>query len=323
MKQTLIKIIIVLLAILGVVFSVAYFIKKDFGGGYGSKNTKLSSSQVAEQKLLVDSGQLVADGKYSEGQKIISDLLAKGPSSARLILVLAGYSLEEADMRHTNTSLAQAEVLLAGIAPSAADNTYYHDLAGMLAYQKGNYDEALNHYAQALKLESRNSTVYLHHADALVKKESYDQAARFYQKALELGGAETQSRAYIGMAKVALIMKDDIAKAEEYLEQGLDKAQYRDTRAKILSLHSMIRVSQNNAEGAKTYAQQAIDASPQSELGYLALARALFAIGEQEQAKKSLNDALQANVYGVSYVLNKGQASQDPFLVFMRGHIKQ
>lgn len=312
-----------LLAILGVVFSVAYFIKKDFGGGYGGKDTKLSSSQKAEQKLLTDAGQLMADGQYAAGRQAVSDLLAEGKSSVRLILVLAGYSLEEAEMRHTNASLAQAEVLLSGIASSAADNIRYHDLAGMLAYQKGNYDEALNHYAQALSLEPRNSTVYLHHADALMKKESYDQAARFYQKALELGGAETQSRAYLGMAKVALIMQDDTAQAVEYLEQGLAKAQYRDTRAKILSLQSAIQVSQNDAEGAKAYAQQAIDASPQSEMGHIALARAFFALGDHDQAKKALADALKANVYGISYALNKGQGSQDPFLVFMQGYIKQ
>ena len=323
MRQTLIKIIIVLIAIGGVVFSVAYFIKQDFWGGYGDKNTKLSSSQKADQKLLLDSGQLMADGKYAEGRKVISDLLAKGKSSVSLILVLAGYSLEEAAMRHTNASLAQAEVLLSGIAPSAADNIRYYDLAGVLAYQKGNYDEALNHYAQALSLEPKNATAYLHHADALVKKESYDQAVKFYQKALELGGAETQARAYIGMAKVALITKNDTVKATEYLEKGLAKAQYRDTRAKILSLYSMIRVSQNDAEGAKAYAQQAIDASSGSELGHLTMARAWFALGEQEQAKQSLNDALRVNVYGVSYALNKGQASQDPFMVFMKGYIKQ
>jgi len=92
---------------------------------------------------------------------------------------------------------------------------------GNIAYQKGNYTEAIQYYNKALEINSNNAILRFNLANALEKNKQYAEAALHYSNAIQLANnSSLKANAYYNQG-VALAKQNQLAEAIQSFKQSL------------------------------------------------------------------------------------------------------
>ncbi len=71
--------------------------------------------------------------------------------------------------------------------------------AGRAAFEQGRWDEALNHFQEALLDDPTNPLLHFNLADALYKKQRYEESVKEFEKALSTSDPRLQEQAYYNL----------------------------------------------------------------------------------------------------------------------------
>ncbi len=94
-------------------------------------------------------------------------------------------------LAQSNYKLDVAEKLINEVLDTESQQPNYIDTKGLILFQKGQYDEALQNFLIAYELNPNDEIINEHLGDAYFKKGNIDKAVSFWIKAKELGSRNT------------------------------------------------------------------------------------------------------------------------------------
>lgn len=161
--------------------------------------------------------------------------------------------------------------------------------AGMRAYEKGDWAQALDYFQQVLDVEPNDADIYYHMGDVYRFQGDYANALSAYQSAKQIDA--NFAPAYLGIAQVDLYGSP----------QKLDEAQTALQTAVSLdpNLHqaylelASLSLAQNNADVALDWLQKAADTGEDTAAIELGRAKAYLAKGDSENALTAIQKANQ------------------------------
>jgi superkiller protein 3 len=191
------------------------------------------------------------------------------------------------------------------------------NLADALA-QKGQSDEAMVHYEQAIKLEPNYADAYYNRGNVLLAKGRTEEAIADLEKALQLQPNDCNAHTCLANALLQQgLVEDAIAHYETALELDPNDPHSRNNIAWVLATSS--NASIRNGTKAVDFAQQAVVLSGGREAQFLrTLAAAYAETGRFSEAIATAQQAAAiANMQGKSRLANKLERD----LLLYQGHL--
>jgi tetratricopeptide (TPR) repeat protein len=161
--------------------------------------------------------------------------------------------------------------------------------AGMRAYEKGEWAQALVYFQQVLDVEPNDADVYYHMGDVYRFQGDYASALAAYQNARQIDA--NFAPAYLGIAQVDLYgspQKLDDAQTSLQTAVNLDPNLHQ----AYLELANL-SLTQNNVDAALDWLQKATDTGEDTAAIELARAKAYLAKGDGENALTAIQKANQ------------------------------
>ena len=120
----------------------------------------------------------------------------------------------------TRVAKVMAFLVLIGSSATAGDFASLND-AGNKAFEKGNFQEALDLYRQAETERPETPELYYNEANALVETGKYEEAVQKFTKALNTDDITLQARAYYNGGN-GFFKKEDFRQAIEWYQKSLE-----------------------------------------------------------------------------------------------------
>lgn len=217
----------------------------------------------------------------------------------------------------------QVAINFAANDPTMLANAYYQ--RGLLLEQKGNNQDALTDYQQAVKYDNKNADAYLHLGDMYDKLNQNDKALDAYNSSANLKSGLSSAIAYykIGLQQEATTQYDKAVKSfnaalalwpsmnSALLERGKTELAQGSVDTALSTINDYISKAPNSADGytalgkiqrtkgdfnsAVTAYTKSITLQPQSAEAHLGLGIAYEKLGKYPQAMTEVNKALQIN----------------------------
>jgi tetratricopeptide (TPR) repeat protein len=161
------------------------------------------------------------------------------------------------------------------------DQAYVWHVLGRVEYDLGHTAEAVQHWKRALELVPEFAPSSLQLAVVAKDRAEYDEAAKWYERALQ--SAPDMFEARFGLAEARFNLGDGQA-ALKLLE--LDQRNDAAEAGPAFLLAGQIEVELQHYEQAKKYLQRAIEIIPRAPAPYHSLAIACARLGDVEQAAR-------------------------------------
>lgn len=198
----------------------------------------MPSSKLLTTFTFILSTALIGCVSVTEGEAKKVDVDPISMSESRIALGL-GY-LEQENMVRARENLE--------LAIQHAPNYYRARLSMAHYYEKvGETDEARAQYKKALRLDSNNGNVLNNYGTFLCKQGNYDQADRYFNRAIKQPFYYLVSASYEN-AGICAMKSDDLDKAKYYFTRALD---HEPNRIKSVLQLSKIEVSQQDYRDAR------------------------------------------------------------------------
>lgn len=141
------------------------------------------------------SGALFTARKYQEAEKEVNALLLRFPD------YIKGYNLSAEIYLHQNDTTKAEEVLQRSLAKDSLQAFPYRVMA-LIAYQKGQYDEAVQYYSQAIERSKNELSDYINRGLARFKKYDLRKALEDYDYAVTLAPSDITARYNRALLKI-------------------------------------------------------------------------------------------------------------------------
>ena len=162
-----------------------------------------------------------------------------------------------------------------------------HSNLGNALFQKGKVDEAIAHCQRALQIKPESPEAHNNLGNALLKMGHVDEAIAHYQTALQIKPDSAEARNNLGSA---LLQKGDVGEAIAQYQQAL---QIKPDFAEAHNNLGNALLQKGDVDGAITHLQQALQIKPDDAEAHINLGSALFQKGRVDEAITHLQQALQ------------------------------
>ena len=169
------------------------------------------------------------------------------------------------------------------------DNFIAHQFAAKAAYDKGSFDQAFQHYAEAARIKPHFYFYFENAGAALAAAGRPDEAVDWYQKALALRPGDVML-----LENLAVIhaLRGDKLKAIEYYNRAID----RGTRsARVYGNLGVLCAGLGLVDDAERFYQRALQLDPSRADTHFNMGAVLEAKGEKEEAATHFQKALDLN----------------------------
>jgi Flp pilus assembly protein TadD len=166
-------------------------------------------------------------------------------------------------------------------------NYLAHYNLGVALQQDGKFDDALDHFRQAIRFFPQYADALNNCGALLERKGDFDKAADHYAKALQADPNDAKAAANLAMIR---LREGKVAEARSILEQGLSK------NPEAGRLHFCLGIlldKEGNREAATVQFAAAVQAEPGNTMAFQNWAMALRSLGKREDAIAKLRAATQ------------------------------
>ena len=183
--------------------------------------------------------------------------------------------------------------------------TQFQFRAGLMADRAEDYDQAIEHFTQALEYNDEHSRAYLAKAEALRKSDRFDEGLEFYQLAIETGDTEEQRTAertvrsqfhFLASSRLGESESPSRSAANEALSHLERLQDYVEPNANTFYYRAVAHEALGNYDEAISMASQALDifTGSRSDRARIHLVRgeAYMAQGDTQQARSDLEEAM-------------------------------
>lgn len=273
---------------------------------------------------------MTAGGDYTGAKNMLSTTLATYPNSIPLTLALADTRITEArrtkpaqdDQRREKASSSIRNDLIAvgSLIGGTQSESDYHTLIGDTYLLSGNSAEALAHFKEALSADQTNIRAMLGSGLAFEIGGDNKTAQKFYQKgesiltaSQSLAKSDINSELFAHLGKLSAIIDGDGEKAKSYLTKAAQSAASGAALADAEYAMSVILYQEGEFADARTHAEAAIKANPESDVGYVGVLRTIVVgpkSGDTEKAQEYIWKAIQLNPTRALTRMLSGQLAQ-------------
>jgi tetratricopeptide (TPR) repeat protein len=223
-------------------------------------------------------------GYYEQAEQFYGRALKDDPDSAEAL-----YGLGSAYLQQQKTSQArecfQKSVQLHASYPGTLPNSWNN--LGILAAREGNYDQAIDYFERALKIDPEHSIALQNLGSAYRQKKDWTLAKSALQRALAVNPDDPEANYSLGMVYA---QQDDAEHAQEYLQRAIA---LRPAYPEALNNLGILYLRTRRPDEAIETFEQCIRAAPAYDQAYLNLSRVYAIRGEREKAKAILQELLQ------------------------------
>ena len=209
-------------------------------------------------------------------------------------------ALERAVQHHRAGDLGQAELGYRDVLQGDPQHPDALHLLGLIAHQRGAFQDAVDLIQKALKKNNRNAYFYIHLGQAYRQLKRLDEAAQAFKKALKLEPQNAEAHHELGLA-LADAQRWDAA-LEEY-----ERAMRLDPRNPHAALNA------GNAchlagrfETALDYYRKALSSAPELAEAHNNLGSTLFQIGRVAESIPYIDTALRLKPQYAEALVNRG-----------------
>jgi len=223
-------------------------------------------------------------GYYEQAEQFYSQALKDDPSSAEALYGLgsAYLQLQKANVAH---DCFERALKLTATYPGTVPNCWNN--LGILAAREGNYDEAVQDFQHALRIDPEHTVALQNLGSAYRQKKDWAQAKSTLERALALNPENAEANYSLGMVYA---QQNDMEHASEYLQRAIEeRPAYPEALNNLGILYLRTR---RPAEAIQNF-EQSIRVAPAYDQAYLNLARVYAIQGDREKAKTVLRALLE------------------------------
>ncbi|MDB4285648.1 tetratricopeptide repeat protein, partial [bacterium] len=166
-------------------------------------------------------------------------------------------------------------------------NTLPHNNLGIALFSKGQYDEAIEHYREALRIKPDFEPAHNNLGNALFVKGQFDDAIKHYREALRLNPDSFDAHNNLGVALRSKDLIDDVIK--HYREALRLNPDYIDAHNNL----GIVLKSKGLIDDAIKHYREALRLNPDYEKAHNNLGNALFSRGQTDDAIKHFREAIR------------------------------
>lgn len=223
-------------------------------------------------------------GYFKQAEQFYAQAVKDDPSSAEALYGLGSAYLQQQKTGEARDCFGRALKLQAtypGTIPNCWNNL------GTLAAREGNYDQAIQYFQNALKIDPKHSIALQNLGSAYRQKRDWPDAREILERALALNPDDPDANYSLGMVYA---QQNDPEHAYEYLQRAIAA---RPAYPEALNNLGILYLRTKRPNEAIQSFQESIRVAPAYDQAYLNLAR-LYAIeGDREKAKAILRELLK------------------------------
>jgi tetratricopeptide (TPR) repeat protein len=223
-------------------------------------------------------------GYYPQSEQFFNQALHDDPGSAEALYGLGSAYLQQQktnEARDCFQKVVKLHAAYPGTLPNAWNNL------GILSAREGNYDQAIDYFQAALKIDPQHSIALQNLGSAYRQKKDWPQAKAALDRALALNPDDPEANYILGMVYA---QQNDAEHAEECLKKAIAaRSAYPEA---LNNLGILYLRSQRIPEAIQNF-EDSIRLAPGYDQSYLNLARVYAIQGNREKATATLQQLLQ------------------------------
>lgn len=193
----------------------------------------------------------------------------------------------------------KAEKILKKVIELKPDHANAHKDLGVIYLSKRLLDYAKDEFETALKYEPENASIIAEYANFLHSTSDFEEAEKYYTKALEINPKAYATYAFSALNKIFL---KNYEKALEHINIAIGNSVQNGF---FLYIAGKVRFLMGNYEDAKLYLIKSYEMDENIETKSL-LAICYYELGNYEQAKNIYNSLLKINEYNINVLYRLG-----------------
>ena len=223
-------------------------------------------------------------GYFEQAQQFFAQALKDDPRSAEAL-----YGLGSAYLQQQKTTEArdcfQRALRLHATYPGTLPNCWNN--LGILAARERNFEQAIDYFQNALKIDPEHSIALQNLGSAYRQKKDWPRAKSALERALALNPDDPEANYSLGMVYA---QENDAARAYEYLQKAIAA---KPVYPEALNNLGILYLRTRRPEQAIQSFEQSIQVAPEYDQAYLNLARVYVIEGDRAKAKAVLQELLK------------------------------
>jgi tetratricopeptide (TPR) repeat protein len=223
-------------------------------------------------------------GYYPQSEQFFNQALKDDPGSAEALYGLGSAYLQQQktnEARDCFQKVVKLHATYPGTLPNAWNNL------GILSAREGDYDQAIDDFQSALKIDPQHSIALQNLGSAYRQKKDWPQAKAVLDRALALNSDDPEANYTLGMVYA---QQNDAEHAEEYLKKAITA---RPAYPEALNNLGILYLRSQRIPQAIQSFEESIRLAPGYDQSYLNLARVYAIQGNREKATATLQQLLQ------------------------------
>jgi tetratricopeptide (TPR) repeat protein/peroxiredoxin len=223
-------------------------------------------------------------GYFQQAEQFYAQAVKDDPSSAEALYGLGSAYLQQQKAAQAKDCFERALKLQATY-PGTISNCWNN--LGTLAAREGSYDQAIDYFQTALKIDPRHSIALQNLGSAYRQKRDWPDAKATLERALALNPDDPDANYSLGMVYA---QQNDPERAYEYLQRAITA---RPAYPEALNNLGILYLRTKRPNEAIQSFEESIRVAPAYDQAYLNLARVYAIEGDREKAKEILRELLK------------------------------